>query len=74
MREDGDRRNGVAGKRCPECGAVMDRLDPVQHAFSHWGDKDLLPTTSREAIARYDLVVNGGVSEAEYRKIHPEAE
>lgn len=59
-------------KLCPECGADMVRLDPVGHAFTHWGVKANLPATSKEALRRYELTEAGGVSEAEYAKLRPE--
>jgi hypothetical protein len=45
---------------CPECGADLDKLDPVAHAIAHWGERCPDPELYPEAAKRYQIVKSAG--------------
>lgn len=55
---------------CPECGAVMSRLDPEGHALSHFPEYLDPAKSSPEARKRRTAILAGGVSPEVYAKIH----
>ncbi len=57
-------------KYCPECGADMSTLDPEGHALTHWPDYLDPAKSSKAARMRQLLTLNGGVTDAEYKKLH----
>ena len=59
-------------KVCPECGVSLDGKDPVAHALTHWVEVLDFAKSSKEARQRQKLLLAGGVTEAEYKKLHGE--
>ncbi len=57
-------------KVCPECGADMTHLDPEGHSLTHWPDYLDPAKSSKEARRRQALTLKGGVTQAEFDKIH----
>jgi hypothetical protein len=57
---------------CPECGVVMDDIDPIAHALTHWPDYLDPAKSSKLAKERQAKTRKGGVSEVEYKKEHVE--
>lgn len=58
------------GKVCPECKCDMSGLDPIAHALSHWPEYLDPGRSSAEARRRQKATNQGGVTLAEYEKIH----
>ena len=57
-------------KVCPECGISFESVDPLAHSLSHWPEYLDPAKSSAEARKRQKMTNAGGISPAEYKKIH----
>ena len=58
----------INDKVCPECGVSLADKDPIGHALTHFPNFLDPAKSSIKARKHQELIINGGVTVAEYAK------
>lgn len=53
---------------CPECGMPLAGKDIYAHALTHWVEVLEYATSSKKARDRQEILLNGGITYADYKK------